>query len=92
MVSKLQDDVNRYESLAKLEGSEVEAIAQTLRGELRSEGSRSLLKSASISLMFFIAGVVVTSYAAYKFKNYGQRRTRLWKLTALGNFDPFALT
>ncbi|MCP3130062.1 hypothetical protein [Shewanella sp. KJ2020] len=64
MVTKLQDDVNRYESLAKLKESEVEAIAQTLRGELRSEGSKSLLKSALISLVFFVAGVIVTLYAA----------------------------
>lgn len=64
MVTKLQDNVNRYESLAKLKESEVEAIAQTLRGELRSEGSKSLLKSALISLVFFVAGVVVTLYAA----------------------------
>lgn len=64
MVTKLKEDVNRYESLAKLKESEVEAIAQTLRGELRSEGSKSLLKSALISLIFFVAGVVVTLYAA----------------------------
>lgn len=64
MVIKLQDDVARYEELAKLKGSEVEAIAQTLRGELRNEGSKSLFKSASVSLFFFIAGVVVTLYAA----------------------------
>ena len=64
MVTKLQDDVNRYESLAKLKESEVEAIAQTLRGELRSEGGKSLLKSALISLVFFVAGVIVTLYAA----------------------------
>ena len=64
MVTKLQNDVDRYESLAKLKESEVEAIAQTLRGELRSEGSKSLLKSAFVSLVFFVAGVIVTLYAA----------------------------
>lgn len=64
MVTKLKDDVNRYEQLAKLKESEVEAIAQTLRGELRSEGSKSLLKSALVSLIFFIAGVVITLYVA----------------------------
>ena len=64
IVTKLQGDVDRYESLAKLKESEVEAIAQTLRGELQSEGSKSLLKSAFVSLVFFIAGIVVTLYAA----------------------------
>ncbi len=64
MVTKLQDDVARYEELAKLKSSEVEAVAQTLRGELRNEGSKSLFKSALVSLFFFIAGVAVTLYAA----------------------------
>lgn len=62
MVTKLQEDVNRFKRLAKLKGSEVEAIAQTLRGELRTEGSKSLFKSALVSLVFFIAGVLVTLY------------------------------
>ena len=64
MVTKLQEDVDRFEALAKLKGSEVEAIAQTLRGELRTEGSKSLVKSALVSLFFFVAGILVTLYAA----------------------------
>ena len=64
MVSKLQEDVSRFEQLAKLKESEVEAIAQTLRGELRTEGSKSLFKSALVSLAFFIAGMLMTLYAA----------------------------
>lgn len=62
MVTKLQEDVNRFKGLANLKGSEVEAIAQTLRGELRTEGSKSLFKSALVSLVFFIAGILVTLY------------------------------
>lgn len=62
MVTKFQEDVNRFKRLAKLKGSEVEAIAQTLRGELRTEGSKSLFKSALVSLVFFIAGILVTLY------------------------------
>jgi len=62
VVKRLQDDVNRYEELSKLKGSEVEAITQTLRGELRREGSKSLLHSVLISLFFFLAGVATTLF------------------------------
>lgn len=62
IVTKLQEDVTRFKKLAKLKESEVEAVAQTLRGELRTEGSKSLVKSALISLGFFIAGVLFTLY------------------------------
>lgn len=64
MATKLQADVERFEKLATLKGAEVEAVAQTLRGELRAESSKSLIKSALISLLFFVAGVVVTLYVA----------------------------
>lgn len=64
IVAKLQDDVDRFEQLAKLKESEVEAIAQTLRGELRTENTKSLFKSALISLFFFIAGVFLTLFVA----------------------------
>ena len=64
MATKLQADVERFEKLATLKGEEVEAVAQTLRGELRAESSKSLIKSALISLLFFVAGVVVTLYVA----------------------------
>lgn len=64
MVTKLQADVERFEKLASLKESEIEAVAQTLRGELRAEGSKSLIKSALVSLLFFIAGVLVTIYFA----------------------------
>ena len=53
MDTKSQENVERYEYLASLKETEVEAIAQTLRGELRSEGSKPLLKSALVSLVFF---------------------------------------
>jgi len=64
IVTKLKQDVDRFEKLAKIKESEVEAIAQTIRGELRAEGSKSLFKSALISFFFFIAGILVTLYAA----------------------------
>lgn len=64
LVEKLQADVDRYDELAKLKGSEVEAIAQTLRGELESEGKRSFLKSFLVSLFFFVAGIVATLLTA----------------------------
>ena len=64
LANKLQEDVERFEQLSKLKGSEVEAITQTLRGELRTEGNKSLLKSVLISMFFFVAGVLVTLFTA----------------------------
>jgi len=64
LASKLQADVERFEHLAKLKESEIEAVAQTLRGELKSEGTKSFWKSILVSMFFFIAGVVVTILAA----------------------------
>lgn len=62
LASKLQEDVERFEHLSKLKSAEVEAITQTLRGELRTEGTKSLLKSVLVSMFFFIAGVLVTIF------------------------------
>ncbi len=64
MAAKLQSDVERFEKLADLKGSEVEAIAQTLRGELRNESTKSFFQSALLSLFFFIAGIAVTLYSS----------------------------
>lgn len=64
MATKLQADVERFEKLATLKETEVEAVAQTLRGELRTESSNALIKSALISFLFFVAGVFVTLYVA----------------------------
>lgn len=64
MVEKLKNDAERFDELAKLKAAEVEAVVQTMRGELQREGNKSFWKAAAINLVFFIAGVVVTFYVA----------------------------
>jgi Flp pilus assembly protein TadB len=60
IVTKLQDDVKRYEQLKELNKAQVEAIAQTIRGELAGESKKSLWRNAIItfivSLVFFFLG------------------------------------
>lgn len=63
IVQKLEEDVDRYNKLASLKSSEVEAIVQTIGGELQKESNNSLWKGALINFIFFIAGVLVTFYA-----------------------------
>lgn len=62
LVEKLRQDCDRYDQLAKLKATEVEAVVQSLRGELRQEGRRSFWQSALLNFIFFSAGVLVTVY------------------------------
>jgi hypothetical protein len=62
LVEKLRDDCDRYDQLAKLKATEVEAVVQSLRGELRQEGRRSFWQSALLNFIFFLAGILVTVY------------------------------
>lgn len=64
LVEKLREDCARYDALAKLKASEVEAVVQSLRGELRQEGKRSFWQSALMNLVFFLAGIVASIYFA----------------------------
>lgn len=64
LVEKLREDCARYDQLAKLKAAEVEAVVQSLRGELRQEGKRSFWQAALLNFVFFLAGVAVTSYLA----------------------------
>ena len=63
LVEKLREDCDRYDQLAKLKATEVEAVVQSLRGELRQEGRRSFWQSVFLNFAFFIAGVLVTIFA-----------------------------
>lgn len=56
LASKLRDDVERYNQLKKLSAPEVEAVAQVLRGELKSEGSKSFWKGVIVNFIFFLLG------------------------------------
>jgi len=58
LATKLRDDVERYNQLKNLSSSEVEAVAQVLRGELRSEGTKSFWKAVLLNFVFFILGAV----------------------------------
>ena len=62
LVEKLREDCDRYDQLAKLKATEVEAVVQALRGELRQEGRRSFWQSVLLNFVFFSAGVLVTVY------------------------------
>lgn len=62
VVEKLKEDVERYEELSSIKASEVEAVAQTIRGEIKRESNKSLFKSTAINFLFFIAGIIVTLY------------------------------
>ena len=64
LVEKLREDCARYDQLAKLKASEVEAVVQSLRGELRQEGKRSFWQAVLLNFVFFLAGVAVTLYIA----------------------------
>ena len=64
LVEKLREDCDRYDHLAKLKASEVEAVVRSLRGELRQEGKRSFWQSVGLNFVFFVAGVLVTVYMA----------------------------
>ena len=56
LASRLRDDINRYNKLKKLRAPEVEAVAQVLRGELKSEGSKSFWKGVIVNFIFFLLG------------------------------------
>lgn len=60
LVTKLEQDLATYDEIVKLKESEVEAVAQLLRGELRKEGRKSLLQEILVNGFFFILGVVLT--------------------------------
>ena len=62
LVKKLRSDLIRYEELKKLKETEVEAVVQTMRGELKREGNKSLWFSAGLNFVFFLAGIAVTVY------------------------------
>lgn len=64
VVKKLKEDVERYEELSSIRASEVEAVAQTIRGEIKRESNKSLFKATAINFLFFIAGIIITLYLA----------------------------
>ena len=60
LVTKLQNDIHTYKRIASLNRSEVEAVSQLLRGELRREGGRAFWKTAAVDFLFFVLGAGIT--------------------------------
>ncbi len=60
IAERLKGDVQRYEQLRELSQSQVEAIAQTIRGEIAVESRKSIWRNAIITfivaLLFFFLG------------------------------------
>ena len=60
IAERLKNDVQRYEQLKEITQSQVEAIAQTIRGEVLVESRKSIWRNAVITfviaLVFFFLG------------------------------------
>jgi len=63
IAEKLKNDIQRYEQLKELSQSQVEAIAQTIRGEIAGESRKSIWRNAImtfiVALAFFFLGLWV---------------------------------
>ncbi len=55
IAEKLKGDVQRYEQLRELSQSQVEAIAQTIRGEIAGESRKSIWRNAIITFVIALA-------------------------------------
>lgn len=64
LATKLQSDIKNFNEIAAMKKSEVEAVAQVFRGELRKDRSRSFRQTFFLNLVFFVLGVVVTLFVA----------------------------
>lgn len=60
LAKRLQADVERHQELLALNREEVEAVAQTLREEVRREGRRGFWVGVLVNAIFFGLGVGVT--------------------------------
>jgi len=56
LAEKLKEDIRIYRKLASLSQVEVEAVAQVLRRELRTESQRSFRKGVLINFVLFMLG------------------------------------
>jgi hypothetical protein len=56
LAEKLQNDVKTYNQLVQIKKPEVEAVAQLLRGELRSEGRKTFWRGVAVNFIFFVLG------------------------------------
>ena len=62
LVGRLQKDVKRYTKLAALKKGEVEAVAQSLRGEIQREERRSFWQNVGLNAFFFGLGILASYF------------------------------
>jgi hypothetical protein len=60
LARRLEDDVARHRELLEMDQDKVEAVAQTLRIQLREEGRRGFVMNLALSAFLFGLGVLVT--------------------------------
>lgn len=56
LVEKLENDIEIYDQIVRLKQSEVEAVTQVLRKELRTESDRSFRRAVVVNSLFFVLG------------------------------------
>lgn len=62
LVQQLADDQARYEELSQLNQAEVEAVAQTLQGELTRAGRRSFWEQVAVNAVFLVLGILLDRF------------------------------
>jgi hypothetical protein len=60
LVSKLEEDIKTASDLAALKKDEVEAVAQVIRGELKSQERRSVRTTLLVNILFFLLGAGIS--------------------------------
>ncbi len=60
LVDKLRSDIETYNNLVSLKQTEVEAVAQVLRRELRTEGRHFFWRGVAVNFLFFVLGAVAS--------------------------------
>jgi hypothetical protein len=60
LAAGLQDDIQRYKELATVKRSAAEAVARTIRCEIRSESRRTFARDVALNFLFFVLGAVVS--------------------------------
>lgn len=56
LAEKLKNDIKIYEQITSLKQSEIEAVTQVLRKELKNENRRSFRDAVIVDFVFFVVG------------------------------------
>jgi hypothetical protein len=65
LASKLRGDIEAYDQLVAVKQSQVDAVAKLLRDLLREQGRHSLRQNITISILFFVLGMIMTLLATH---------------------------